>query len=73
MGWGLIQMTGSEAMKAFVKGLEIMIIPTSGVLMAMFGLIEIPDEKWVRFMLPLFLYLCVIAFAILGVAVVTGY
>jgi len=54
-------------------GLSNMIIPTSGVLMAMLGLAEIPYEKWVRFMLPLFLYLCALAFVILGIAVVTGY
>ena len=54
-------------------GLSNMIIPTNGVLMAMLGLAGIPYEKWVSFMLPLFLYLCIIAFLILGLAVVFNY
>lgn len=54
-------------------GLSNMIIPTSGVLMAMLGLAGIPYEKWVKFMLPLFIILCLIAFAILAVAVLVSY
>lgn len=54
-------------------GLSNMIIPTSGVLMAILGIAGIPYEKWVKFMLPLFLYLCVLAFIVLALAVVLNY
>ena len=54
-------------------GLSNMIIPTSGFLMAILGLAEIPYEKWVRFMWPLFLILNLVALVIMGVAVYIGY
>ena len=41
--------------------------------MAMLGLAEIPYEKWVKFVFPLFILLCLIAFLVLGAAVVSGY
>jgi len=37
------------------------IIPTNGVLMAMLGMAGIPLEKWLRFVLPLFLIMMSIA------------
>lgn len=54
-------------------GLSNMIIPTSGFLMAILGLAEIPYEKWVRFMWPLFLVLSLVAFVFIGLAVYVGY
>jgi len=54
-------------------GLSKLIIPTRGFLMAILGLAEIPYEKWVRFMWPLFLLLSFIAVIIIGIAVFIGY
>jgi len=54
-------------------GLSNLIIPTSGFLMAILGLAEIPYEKWFRFMWPLFLLLSFVAIVFIGVAVYTGY
>ncbi len=50
-------------------GLSNTIIPTSGILMAMLGLAGIPYDKWLRFMVPLFLRLSLLA-AIFLVAMV---
>ena len=58
---------------ALGDGLSNMIVPTSGFLMAILGLAEIPYEKWVRFMWPLFLILSLIAFVFMGIAIYTGY
>jgi len=71
----LLQVSRQTTVLAFTlgDGLSNMIIPTNGVLMAMLGLAEIPYEKWVKFLLPLFILLCLIAFVVLGVAVASGY
>lgn len=53
-------------------GLSNTIIPTSGILMGMLGLAGIPYDKWLRFMLPLFLMLSFVAVVFLTVAVLTG-
>jgi uncharacterized ion transporter superfamily protein YfcC len=49
------------------------IVPTSGVLMAMLTLARIPYERWLRFVLPLFLALLVLSGVFLVVAVAVGY
>jgi len=49
------------------------IIPTSGILMAMLSLAGIPFTRWLRFMLPLFFILSVIAAIFLAMAVLIGY
>ena len=49
------------------------IIPTSGILMAMLALAKIPYDKWLKFMLPLFLILMAISAIFLVIAVVIGY
>jgi len=54
-------------------GLSNLIIPTSGFLMAILGLAEIPYEKWFRFVLPLFLILSFTGLIIIGIAVFIGY
>ena len=71
----LLGLTRQTAVLAYTlgDGLSNMIIPTSGVLMAMLGLAEIPYEKWFRFMLPLFLITSLIAFVTLAIAVMIGY
>jgi len=71
----LLEISRQTTVLAFTlgDGLSNMIIPTNGVLMAMLGLAGIPYERWVRFMLPLFLYLCILAMGVLGVAILVGY
>ncbi|MFH1844836.1 MAG: Na+/H+ antiporter NhaC family protein [bacterium] len=49
------------------------IIPTSGILMAMLGLARIPYGKWLRFMLPLFGQLMLLAAVFLTLAVFFNY
>jgi uncharacterized ion transporter superfamily protein YfcC len=69
---GLTRQTAVLAFQ-FGDGLGNMIIPTSGVLMAMLALAKIPYATWVRFALPLYLMLSALAAAFLAVAVVVGY
>ncbi len=45
------------------------VIPTSGVLMAMLALAKIPYDKWLRFMLPLFLQLIIASAIFLAITV----
>ena len=45
------------------------IIPTSGILMAMLGLARIPYTTWLRFMLPLFVWLILMSAVFLTVSV----
>ncbi len=49
------------------------IIPTSGILMAMLGIAKVPYEKWLRFVLPLFLQLILLSAVFLAIAVAIGY
>ena len=49
------------------------IIPTGGILMAMLSLAKIPYEKWLRFMLPLFLQLMLLAGIFIVIAVMIKY
>ena len=54
-------------------GLSNLIIPTSGVLMAMLGLAKVPFEKWFKFILPLFIISAILAFIFIAIAMVIGY
>ncbi|WP_340111436.1 YfcC family protein [Maribellus mangrovi] len=54
-------------------GFSNIIIPTSGILMAMLSMAKIPYEKWLRFIAPLFLILVLIAGIFLGIAVLINY
>jgi uncharacterized ion transporter superfamily protein YfcC len=54
-------------------GFSNMIIPTSGILMAMLGLARIPYGRWLRFMVPLFLQLLALSALFLIAAVTFGY
>lgn len=71
----LIGLTRQTSVLAFTlgDGLSNLIVPTSGVLMAMLGLAGIPYEKWARFILPLFLIGTVIGFIAMAVAVAVSY
>ena len=49
------------------------VVPTSGILMAMLALAKIPYTRWLRFILPLFVQLVVLACVFLIIAVSIGY
>ncbi len=69
---GLTRQTAVLAFQ-FGDGLSNMLIPTSGVLMAMLALGGVPYATWLRFVLPLFLQLIVLAAMFLIVAVLVAY
>lgn len=67
----VLGLTRQTAVFAFTSGdgFSNMLIPTSGVLMAWLSLAKIPYEKWLRFILPLFLQLWLLAAIFLAIAV----
>ena len=67
----VLGLTRQTAVFAFTcgDGFSNAIVPTSGVLMAMLSLSGIPWQKWVRFVLPLFLILMGISAVFLFIAV----
>jgi len=54
-------------------GLSNTIVPTSGVLMGVLGVAEIPFQKWLKFMIPLFLIWTVICALAMVASVMIGY
>jgi len=54
-------------------GFANLIIPTSGVLMAMLSIAKIPYQKWLRFIFPLFLQLILLSGLFLAIAIMIGY
>jgi uncharacterized ion transporter superfamily protein YfcC len=71
----VLSLTRQTAVFAFTcgDGFSNTIIPTSGTLMAMLSLAKIPYEKWLRFMLPLFLLLMIFSGIFLAIAVIVKY
>jgi uncharacterized ion transporter superfamily protein YfcC len=71
----LLGISRQTAVLAFTAGdgFSNLIIPTNGVLMAMLGIAGVPFEKWFKFVLPLFIYLLIVAFATLALAVLINY
>lgn len=71
----LLGITRQTTVLAFTSGdgFSNMIIPTSGILMAILGISQVPYEKWFKFILPLFLILGAIAAAFVFYAVITEY
>ena len=67
----VLGLTRQAAVFAFTcgDGFSNTIIPTSGVLMAMLALAKIPYEKWVQFVLPLFLQLMALSAMFLLISV----
>ena len=63
------------AVLAFTSGdgFSNMVIPTSGILMAMLGLAKVPYGRWLRFMLPLWGQLLALSAVFLVIAVRIGY
>lgn len=54
-------------------GFSNLVIPTSAVLMAMLSLAGIPYNKWLKFVLPLFIRLVLLSMAFIAIAVLIGY
>lgn len=54
-------------------GLSNLVVPTNGVLMAMLGLAKVSYEKWMKFVLPLFIVSTILAFGFIAIAVAIGY
>ena len=71
----VLGMTRQSAVFAFTcgDGFSNMIIPTSGLLMASLGIARVPYERWLRFVMPLFLQLFALSAGFLAVAVWMGY
>jgi uncharacterized ion transporter superfamily protein YfcC len=71
----LLGITRQTAVLAFTcgDGFSNMIIPTSGLLMAVLSIAGIPYTKWVKFVLPLFLIMMLLSFIFLGIAVLINY
>jgi uncharacterized ion transporter superfamily protein YfcC len=67
----ILEISRTTAVFAFTcgDGYSNTIIPTSGVLMAMLSLANIPYQRWLRFMLPLFLILLAVAGIFLTISV----
>ena len=71
----ILDISRQTAVLAYIlgDGLSNLIIPTSGVLMAMLGLAKVPFEKWFKFVLPLFIISAILAFIFIAIAIVIGY
>jgi uncharacterized ion transporter superfamily protein YfcC len=71
----ILGITRQTAVFAFTcgDGFSNMVIPTSGILMAMLGLARIPYGRWLRFMIPLFFQLILLAVVFLMIAVFINY
>jgi uncharacterized ion transporter superfamily protein YfcC len=71
----VLGITRQTAVFAFTcgDGFSNIIIPTSGILMAMLSIAKIPYEKWLRFVMPLFLILMAMAAVFLAIAVLIQY
>jgi uncharacterized ion transporter superfamily protein YfcC len=71
----LIGITRQTAVFAFTcgDGFSNMIIPTSGILMAVLSLAKVPYVKWVKFVMPIFLICMGLSFIFLFIAVAINY
>ncbi len=67
----VIGLTRQTAVFAFTcgDGFSNTLIPTGGILMAMLSLADIPYQRWLRFVLPLFLQLSALAAIFMAIAV----
>jgi uncharacterized ion transporter superfamily protein YfcC len=70
----VLGLTRQTAVFAFTcgDGFANLVIPTSGVLMAMLGLAGVGFEKWMRFVVPVFLQLMALAAVFLAISVAIG-
>ena len=71
----LLGISRQTAVFAFTcgDGFSNTVIPTSGILMAVLALGGVPYDKWIKFMMPLFLILMGIAMVFMAIAVIVSY
>ncbi len=71
----VLGITRQTAVFAFTSGdgFSNIIIPTSGILLAMLSIAKIPYEKWLRFVMPLFLMLMTVAGIFIAIAVLINF
>jgi uncharacterized ion transporter superfamily protein YfcC len=71
----LLGISRQTAVLAFIlgDGLSNLIIPTNGVLLAMLSIASVPYEKWIRFVMPIFIVSMIIAALFIMLAIMTGY
>jgi len=71
----VVGLTRQTAVFAFTcgDGFSNMIIPTSGILMAMLGIAKVPYDRWLRFALPIFGQLALLSMLFLAIAVMIDY
>jgi uncharacterized ion transporter superfamily protein YfcC len=71
----LVGLTRQTAVFAFTcgDGFTNMIIPTSGILMAVLALAKVPFMKWLKFVLPLYLICMLISFIFIYIAIQINY
>ena len=71
----VLGLTRQTAVFAFTcgDGFSNMVIPTSGILMAMLGVARVPYDRWLRFVLPLFVQLFLLSALFLAIAVWIDY
>jgi uncharacterized ion transporter superfamily protein YfcC len=71
----LVGITRQTAVFAFTcgDGFSNMIIPTSGILMAVLSLAKVPFLRWLKFIVPLFLICMLLAVIFLFIAVYINY
>jgi uncharacterized ion transporter superfamily protein YfcC len=70
----VLGLTRQTAVFAFTcgDGFANLVIPTSGVLMAMLALAKVPFERWMKFVAPVFLQLITLAAVFLAISVAIG-
>jgi len=71
----LIGISRQTAVFAFTcgDGFSNMVIPTSGILMAVLAIAKVPYAKWLKFVLPLFVMLFMLSIVFLIIAVIIQY
>lgn len=71
----LLGITRQTAVFAFTcgDGFANMVVPTSGLLMAVLSLAKVPFIKWIKFIAPIFLFLMLLSFLFLTIAVQIDY
>lgn len=71
----ILGISRQTAVLAFIlgDGLTNLIIPTNGVLLAMLGIARVPFDKWLKFIMPVFLTSLLVAMAFIALAITTGY
>lgn len=71
----LIDITRQTSVFAFTcgDGFSNMIIPTSGILMAVLAIAKVPYVRWLKFVLPLFFMLFILSVVFLIIAVIIKY